>query len=166
MNIDDEFRKIRDIPYCIPLALSEPDDCCSGKATRLKELLEACDMGVRYRVCRFRWPDLGLPSSLLAVPHEDECTHTYLEVMIQDTWRIVDPTWDAPLAAVLPVNDWDGFSDTVVAVPAYATCSLEESAALMVQYEDADVITADLAKNGAFYAALNDWLATVRRHNL
>ncbi len=165
MNMDTvlSFREIRDIPYRIPLAVAEPDDCCSGKAKRLLEALKAAGVEARYRVVTFRWSDVKLPESVAAVPHEDESTHVYLEVKVGDAWKIVDPTWDSGLRSIFAVNDWDGVSDTTIAVPVRETYSLEKSAEIMDKAGDADEIRADLEKNGAFYRAFNEWLESVRK---
>jgi hypothetical protein len=81
VDIVEEFNRVRDIPYRIPLSPDEPDNCCSGKAERLHKVFTDAGYEVRDRVCTFRWNDLNLPKELLEVPHEDECTHSYLEAM-------------------------------------------------------------------------------------
>lgn len=102
------FGRVRDIPYAIPLSPSEPDRCCSGKAKSLKAWLDMRGYDSRYRVCEFRWSDIGLPPEVLAVPHADDSTHVYVEVLVDGRWTILDPTWDSGLASVLPVTEWDG----------------------------------------------------------
>lgn len=157
------FKAIRDIPYRIPLSAEESDECCSGKAKRLLEALKAAGVEARYRVVTFRWSDLKLPSSVVAVHHEDESTHVYLEVKIGDGWKNVDPTWDTGVRSILPVNDWDGVSDTTIAVPVRETYSAEKSADIMAHSADSNEIMRDREKNGAFYKAFNDWLESVRK---
>src|SRR3989344_9376662 len=110
------FLEIRDIPYRIPLAVGERDDCCSGKATHLKESLEKLGYTVRFRVCTFRWSSIDLPVNVAETPHKDLSTHSYLEVLINDSWRVVDPTWDKQSAKVFHINEWDGETATEIAV--------------------------------------------------
>lgn len=156
------FEEIRDIPYRIPLSAHDTDDCCSGKANRLMTIFEMAGKEVRYRVCSFLWSDLNLPNSLQQTPHEDLCTHVYLEVKDGDRWIVIDPTWDRALEEVLPVGMWDGKKDTVLGVPVRDTFSPEESSRCMQESKDIQVIEDDLKKNGSFYKIFNKWLEECR----
>ena len=158
----DHFNQIRDIPYRIPVDSNEEDCCCNGKAKRLKEFFEQEGLEVRYRVCTFRWSDLGLPEEVKKLIVEDLSTHVYLEVLINEKWIIVDPTWDKGLDQILPVNDWDGVGDTKIAVPVLETYDLEQSEKIMT-CQAPDPGTADTNKNTAFEIAFNDWLEKGRK---
>lgn len=61
MNVIEEFKRIRDIPYSIPLSENEKDNSCSGKVVELKTTLEAAGYQTQFRVCDFRWSSLPLP---------------------------------------------------------------------------------------------------------
>lgn len=156
-----KFAEIRDIPYRIPLAVEEEDYCCSGKHIKLKQFFEENGFKARYRVCSFRWSDLDLPTEVARTPHEDDSTHVFLEVMIGDSWKIIDATWDRGLSAIFHVNDWDGESDTEIAVPAIEIYDTKRSDLLMTS-EDNKAVEEDLIKNGKFYGAFNNWLESVR----
>ncbi len=158
----DCFEAIRDIPYAIPLSLSGADDCCSGKHRRLKAQLEALGLKTDWQVCSFKWSQLSLPEEVLSVPHADDSTHVYLKIFIGSDWIDVDATWDAAVARVLPVNEWDGATSTKIAVPAIQMFSLEKSREIMDQ-ENPEDIEQDLAVNGRFYKAFNEWLAEARK---
>ena len=153
------FIQERDIPYCIPLSVAEVDYCCSGKHERLRNRFREAGYETQYRVCWFRWSDLALPEDVASVPHEDACSHVYLEVNIDGAWKVVDATWDPGLASALPVNEWEG--EMRVAVPATKTLSREESEAYMASLTSQDAQT-DLEKHGKFYRALNEWFEKVR----
>ncbi len=127
----------------------------------LYALLKKKRYDVRYRVCMFLWSSLGIPKSLRKIPHENDCTHTYLEVRIKGSWNIVDPAWDWKLRKILPVNDWDGFSATKLAVKPIVIFSPKKSLHI-IRGESKAVIKKDLEKNGKFYAALNKWLEKIR----
>jgi hypothetical protein len=94
MDIVKEFINIRDIPYRIPLSLEEPDECCSGKADRLFNILKSAGYNVRHRLCTFKWNSLNLPKKLQNILHDNDSSHTFLEVEINGEWKIVDATWD------------------------------------------------------------------------
>jgi len=155
------FYNVRDIPYRIPLSVGEEDHCCSGKSTLLKEQLEKLGYKVKFRVCSFKWSDMDLPEEVISVPHEDLSSHSYLEVLINGIWIIVDPTWDSGLKSIFTVNEWDGISNTEIAVKPIETFSTEKSSQIMAN-EDKQSIIADLQANGAFYQAFNDWLQQIR----
>ena len=162
-SVIKEFYKIRDVPYRIPLSLEEPDDCCSGKSSRLFKIFTEVGYDVRYRVCTFLWSDMNLSRELRIIPHEDECTHSYLEVKIENEWKIVDATWDKSLQGLFTINNWDGKSDTIVAVPVRKCFSTEESTKIMQESLTEQTIIDDLKKNGKFYKAFNKWLEGHRK---
>jgi hypothetical protein len=159
-----EFLRVRDLPYIIPLAPSDPDLTCVGKHEQFKVFLETNHLPVRWRVCRFRWSDLPLPERVRAFPHEDRATHAYLEVFVEGSWIPVDLTWDDRLASIFPIANWDGHSATILAVPAQSVFSPEESLMLVQPEDEAKSRAEDLAKNGEFLSALNQWLAEVRTY--
>lgn len=163
MDIIKAFKEIRDIPYRIPLALDEPDDCCTGKANRLLHVLEENGYETRYRVCSFLWSETNLPKELLAIPHDDACTHTYLEVKIGDDWKTVDPTWDSGLKGLLPIEEWDGVSDTGIGLPVKSIFSPEESLRVMQESLTGDAFAEDMRKSGKFYEAMNDLFVEYRK---
>jgi hypothetical protein len=155
------FNEIRDIPYRIPLSSSEEDFSCTGKNEKLLQYLVKENYQVRWRVCTFKWSSLGLPQNVLEVSHDDNSTHAYLEVKIDQTWKKVDATWDKGLAGILPVNQWDDSADEEIAVPVVSTFSAEESKVIM-ESENREVVEDDIKINGNFYQALNLWLEEVR----
>jgi hypothetical protein len=113
MNIIEEFKTVRDMPYRIPLALGEKDICCGGKHKILKDLFIEQGLDVRYRVCSFLWSSIDLPEKVSRVPHNDNSTHVWLEVFINNEWIITDATWDSDLKKIFHVNEWDGKSKKI-----------------------------------------------------
>lgn len=163
MNIVEEFEKVRDIPFRIPLSLEEPDECCSGKADMLFKVFSEGGYNVRYRLCTFRWSSLNLPKELQDIPHDDDSSHTYLEIEINGKWKTIDATWDKGLRGLLTVNEWDGKADTKVAVQCIKCLSPEESLEYIKQTSTSEEIISDLKVNGKFYKAFNEWLKAYRR---
>ena len=148
------FENIRDIPFRIPLKFGEPDNCCSGKAVRLQKFFESEGLEARYRVVGFKWSKLNLPEEVVQVPHPDDCTHVYVEVKLGDRWVNVDPTWDKIIGSVLPVAEWEGAADTILAVPVERYYSDAESERLMVP--DEVEFDKDIEINGEFYEKINE----------
>lgn len=161
MNIINIFNKVRDIPYNIPIYYGDKDDCCSGKSEMLFNLLKSKRYKVRYRVCVFLWDQLPLPKEIMKIPHDKDCTHTYLEIFMDNKWRTLDATWDIGLKGVFYVNEWDGKSSTQIAVKPIKIFPLKKSLSI-VKNQTKEVIDNDLSRNKNFYIALNKWLERVR----
>jgi len=155
------FYFVRDIPYKIPTSIKEPDYCCSGKHEILFDLLKFLNLQARYRVCIFLWSSLNLPLELKKIPHKNDCTHTYLEIKIKDKWKILDATWDIGLKKVFQINEWDGKSDTKIAVEPIKIFSATKSKKIVENQTD-EVIQKDLGINGKFYEGFNIWLKKIR----
>lgn len=156
------FETTHDIPYSIPLTISESDNSCVGKNQQLLEALRKFDYQVRWRVCTFKWSDLGLPTKVLSIPHNDEATHAYLEVFINNEWKTVDTSWDSKLKNVLPVTKWDGMSSTQIAVTPLEIYSPEKSTNIMNNLNEEE-FDKEIKVNGEFYKELNKWLEEVRK---
>lgn len=157
MNIIESFKSVRDLPYRIPLTLNEKDVCCSGKHKMLKDLLEEDGFEVRYRVCSFLWSSVELPKEVANVAHDNQSTHVYLEVLIDGEWVVVDATWDLGIKNIFYVNEWDGESNTEIAVRPLEIFSPQKSADIMNHMNDEQILD-DLKVNGEFYKVFNNWL--------
>ncbi|MDD3190544.1 MAG: hypothetical protein PHI66_02525 [Candidatus Pacebacteria bacterium] len=162
-NIKKEFEKIRDIPYKIALFPDEPSDDCLGKAQGLFKIFEDYGYEVRYRVCKIKWSSLDLPQEVTQMPHDDNCSHTYLEVKINGQWRIVDATWDIGLKEFFPINEWDDKKDNEIAFPCFDCMSPRESEEHIKYITTKKAILLDIEESGKFYHALNEWLEKCRK---
>lgn len=156
------FEEIRDIPYRISLSTREKSNNCVGKHILLLKKLSDLGYNCQYRVCTFNWSDLDLPNELLTIPHENESTHVFLEVEIDGLWKNVDATWDQSLSKILPINSWDGESNTQIAVPVVKLFSIEKSKQIMSAGDNSTI--EDLKINGEFYKKINEWLESVRAY--
>lgn len=165
MNSVSIFNSIRDVPYRISLKWDEEDNCCSGKHAKLLALLTKHGYRARYRVCVFLWSSLNLPEELEKIPHDDDCTHTYLEIHLNNEWKILDATWDSGLRNIFHVNEWDGKSDTEIAVKQTKIFTPEKSLEI-VNNQNKELIEKDLKINGKFYEAFNEWLEKNRKHTI
>ena len=157
MDLISLFNSIRDIPYRIPLKLDEEDNCCSGKHEKLFKLLTKQGHKVRYRVCVFLWSSLNLPPELKNIPHEAHSTHTYLEISLEVNSKILDATWDKGLKNLFHINNWDGKSNTEIAIKPAQIFTPEKSLQI-VNNQDEKAIKKDLKINGEFYKGINKWL--------
>ena len=160
------FKSVRDIPYYIAVA-NEPDFCCCTKADMLLQRFKELGVKARPVLTRFRWEDLGLPAEILRLPHVELEHHRHVEVYIPAVRRFVqvDPTWDAPLKHVLPVAEWDGRSDTRIAVPVISRYPVEEGEAEYKRIFAEEELRLYLEQMRDFLTAFNNFLAAARRSN-
>jgi len=169
LELNNELRQamleIRDIPYSIPLFYEAEDQCCNGKHKKLFSLFKKHNYDVRWRLCKYKWSDLSLPERLLLIPHEDDCNHVYLEVMMNGDWKDIDITWDRSLEDILPVNNYENTLETQIAVPVVSLYSLEESASMMDD-ERKEIFDEDFKINGKFYEAFNVYLREIRSNKI
>jgi len=105
---------------------------------------------------------LNLPPELEKIPHDDDCTHTYLEIKIDDDWKILDATWDKKLENLFHINEWDGRSNTDIAVKSTKIFTPQKSLEI-VNNQDEKLINKDLEINGEFYKGFNEWLDNNRK---
>ena len=78
---------------------------------------------------------------------------------------IVDPTWDPGLISIFSIHEWDGLSDTKIAVPAKGIYSPEESKKLIKKFNEPSEIKVYLDKNKSFIVKLNKYFKSVRFPN-
>lgn len=154
------FNSIRDIPYRIPLALDDTSIDCMQKHQLLARALSEKGYDVRFRACSFLWSAMAIPPEILNIEHVDRCEHLFLEILIEGRWVVLDATWDSGLRGILPVNEWDGKSDTKIAVEPLSV--YPEPKETLVHFENEEAILEDLRTSGAFYAAFNVWLDKTR----
>ncbi len=111
------FLAIRDLPYKI--GTKSEDASCVAKTKLLGELLSRIGLECQVWKAVVNWVDTGIPAELLKLAPKPTVNHLFLKVFIPERkkWAIVDSTWDLRFDGKLPVNDWDGLSDTILAFP-------------------------------------------------
>ncbi|MCK4554477.1 hypothetical protein KAU19_06005 [Candidatus Parcubacteria bacterium] len=157
MDITKIFNSIRDIPYKIPLSLGDKAIDCDKKHKKLFDLLIRQGLKVRFRICVFLWSELNIPAKILKIPHIDKCEHLYLEVFINDQWTTLDVTWDIGLKNIFKVNEWNGKSNTALAVKPIKIYGPQENKKLS-HTETKESFLEDIRTSGSFYKAFNKWL--------
>jgi hypothetical protein len=124
-------------------------------------LLERLGLTIFYSVWQFLWKDIPIEWPLelkKLVEGMPVNTHLALRVNIEDDFVLVDATLDPRLKILgLPINDWDGKSDTLLPIQALgeeAWHSREEREAMVPDFEEGSLV---------FYQKLNAWMEKVRR---
>lgn len=161
-NLIDAFNKIRDIPYRIPLTLEEESCNCSGKSIKLREFFDHKWYISRYRICTFKWSDMNLPEAITKIPHQDDSTHVYIELFMNNKWINIDPTWDDSLSPTFKISIWDWMNSTMIAVNPRELFDDTSSKSIMENQDNNEVLK-DLEINWEFYKTFNSYLEEVRR---
>lgn len=159
----DAFKVIRDIPYI--LSTPEYDCSCSSKIKILGEILIRLGLDVKVMTCDFQWTNLPIPLSLsrLATEEFGISRHYFLNVKGEATkykWVQIDPTWDIKLKQVFPIAEWNGISDTILAVP---TVHIREYTMNDIPVSLDDFYFRDRSRSKFSYQ-FNRWLNTIRKN--
>lgn len=159
------FNEIRDIPFRIPMSATESLFDCAGKSILLRKKLEDLGIKARLAVCFFYWNDLNLPKDIKEIPHDRDCTHTFVEAFINEKWVKLDPSWDSALSKIFDIANFDGENSTDLAVRAIGFFDPEISALMIKKQTEnyLEFVASDLARNEQFYEAVNNYLEAVRK---
>jgi hypothetical protein len=156
----------RDIPFRTPLSIEEQGYACVAKPEILDQMLQNQGLESRHRITKFRWEDHRIPEKILKHTHEDPETHEYLEVKVPETgeWVEVDPTWDSRIRhPKFPTLEWDGKTETGLAVEPVEKLSVKESREFIEQDSTEEARREYFKKkNRQFFKALNKWLQEKR----
>lgn len=164
------FSHIRDIPYAIVpewrdldddiirLMVTENRGWCGPKHILLIWMFERLKIQIEPVYIPFRWQDQQVmyPSLLRKIlPYLSDTVHLCCRAYLNETWQIIDVTWDLPLKSVgFPVNElWDGVSGTT---PAVTSINSAEKKQKIYQYQVVPPNTID------FIPQFNLWLEVVR----
>ena len=161
------FEFVRDIPYHIGLNATDPTYNCATKTLMLGHMLNGLGLKTRPILCTFAWAETPLPAAILALPRNPGETHLFLQIFEPHgkCWINIDPSWDAKLrSADFPIADWDGVSDTALAVTPHVIYSPHDTVRLLAGYNDPEAHATHKAKNLTFYRALNQWLQGQREN--
>lgn len=149
-------------PYSLPLELCNADvgSSCLGKHYRLKKAIEEIGILTRWVEGTFRWDDLPIPKDILTLPHEDPAYHVWLEIFIDNEWRVVDVSWDEKLSSVLPANKWSYPLNMKIAVPVIELVPKEK---IEITFSPLPEWQEEIEYNKKFFMAVNEWMESIRR---
>ena len=166
MDVIECFNWVRDIPYKLPLEFEEPDYCCQGKHEILEKLLSQKGLKVRPRLCENKWSHFTpLPREILAIPHDDDVCHVYLEFQRNHKWYPIDASIDSALGINFPVFEWDGKTSTEICINPLKIYTPKKSRLYYHLKMDKEQFERDININGEFYSAVNEFLDKTRREN-
>lgn len=142
------FMAVREIPYQI--SSNKTDASCVAKTKLLGEMLSRIGLQCQVWKAQVRWDAIGAPPDLVSQAPRPTFNHFFLKVLLPETlrWVVVDATWDSRFQDSLPVNQWDGVSDTNLA---YQSTQLELVGAV------ADFEYRNFDPTDRFTSELNAW---------
>lgn len=150
------FNEIRNLPYHISIN-GELGADCENKANMLVAEFKKLNIPARLRIGFFKWANIGLPKHILEIPHDNNCSHTFVEVKISDEWVKIDPTWNPELAqAGFRVASWDGENNTSLAFDCDDFLPVEKTDDYIKNIDREK----DMRENGNFYEAINKYCDT------
>lgn len=152
----EKFYEIRNIPYHIALNEKEENWQCETKNRALAKELEKLGYETRERIGLFRWSEVNMPKEIKDLPHDDESSHLYLEVITpgNNDWVKVDCTWNPELKkAGFPISEWNGTDSTEVALSCYEIIPVEKNEEYLndIDYDE------DMETNYKIYDAFNKY---------
>lgn len=172
------FEKVRDIPYGSvgerePAKVLETNlGSCSGKHILLNGLFRALGFQSKVKTCLQYFqealpPENNYPERLKEIICNCQVVdfHHFVTVEINGVWIQVDATWDAALSDYgFNVNlDWDGKSDTVLAVEPISFYPDTEDIIALKERLIAEMDPKERQIRSEFFALLTDWLQTIRK---
>jgi hypothetical protein len=156
------FNLVRDIPYNIPLKNSDIGYACHGKSVLLYDLLRTYGYTVRFRACNFRWDENIRNESITRLIKKNDAQHTYVEIKVKNNWCVLDASFDTGLKKRLPVNYWDGKTDTKLQVKQYKILTVKESDKILKTVRDPILDVKMHKKNYELYKMLNSIYTNIR----
>ncbi len=116
------FQIVQNIPYKLTAWKGDPNSLlllgqgdCRHKSAAMLSVLRALKIEASPVKIPFNWADLPIPADIVAHLTETRGIHDAIEARIDNTYVLVDPTWDPALKTVgFPVlSAWDGVSPTL-----------------------------------------------------
>lgn len=113
---------------------------------------------VRRRVCETYWnPALFPPEIINLCPEELLNTHCFVEVLIDNHWKVLDPSFQPELAVYgLPVCDWE---NSTLCFPVIRLYDLEETNSYQALWRNESYKEKVFYMAREFWAALDQWFA-------
>jgi len=156
------FITVRDIPYRIPLKFDDPNNSCHGKSILLNDLLKSYGYSSRIMLCTFKWSQLRIDDTCKSLVVKDMEYHYFIELNLDGRWIRLDTTIDSGLGKRLPVNDWDGKSDTKITVVPIRFLSEKESSKIFRSSLSEKYFASKIKANGSLYKRLNEVYENIR----
>lgn len=152
----EKFYEVRAMPYHIALNDKESNWDCETKNRKLAKELEELAYKTRERIGLIRWSELEIPQEIKDLPHDDESSHLFLEVIPPGNtdWVAIDCTWNPELKrADFPIAEWDGKNSTKVAFDCYKMIPVEKNEEYLsgIDYDE------DIKVNYKIYDAFNKY---------
>lgn len=156
------FEEIQARPYGLSLAPNVPSNNCYYKGVELLQRLGVLGYAVRGRVGETFWDKNLIPEHVVNLILADLLTtHFYVEVMVDNEWRIVDPSFQPNLAKYgFYIGAWEGTPRSCFEITKLYT--QEESIAYQEQWFNPDYADDFFKRGGQAWSALNTFFQELK----
>jgi hypothetical protein len=154
------FEEIRNRPYAWSTSFGKSANNCYFKGIELLQRLGILGYSVRGRVGD-TYLDDSVPIAIKNLyPAQFPLTHFWVEIQIDNSWRILDASYDPPLAkAGFVVNEWNSNRTCFDITKIYTQ---EEAIAYQVEWANPEYGLSYFEAVAPCANAMNQWLETMR----
>ncbi len=155
------FEQIRERPYRVSTSPNIPANNCFFKGLELLQRLGSLGYAVRGRICETFWEGSIFPSEIVVLyPKDLECTHFFIEVEIEGTWRLVDASFPSAMRKVGAfVGEFRGTPRPCF--PVRKLYTHEESIQVQTRWQDETYALSYFDRCQPFLISLNRWLESL-----
>lgn len=159
MNHDwakEVFLDIQARPYTLSTQAGEESNNCYFKGIELLQRLGIMGYTVRGRVGETYWDPAVFSKEIVdLMPPDILTTHFYTEILLDNSWRILDPSFQPSLVKYgLTIGSWDGGECCFPITKLYFHA---ESIQYQKQWFDHDYQKDFFDRGGPCWRALNEW---------
>lgn len=156
------FEEIQARPYRIATYFNDKPQNCYFKSIEFIQRIGALGYTVRCRIGESYWNKNIIPAEIVDLQPTDPCmTHIYPEVLIEEQWRIVDPTMPKELETLgFSIGSWEGTEQSCF--PITKLFSLEESLAFWSYWFNPEPGKKYMSENAEAFKILDDWFAEIQ----
>lgn len=156
------FEEIQARPYRIATSPEQVADNCYFKGIELLQRLGILGYTVRGRVGETYWDPQIAPAKIIELlPNEILVTHFFVEVLIDNEWRIIDPSFQKDLASYgFTIGSWDNGEHCFPITKLYTQ---EESIAYQQEWFNSESQKSFFLDGGECWKALDAWFQKISK---
>ncbi len=157
------FERIRNQPYLVTTEQGEVAPNCFFKGCQLIHELSILGYGVRGRTAEMDWTRTPLPLEILdLIPDDILQLHFFPEVLIENEWRMLDPSIDPATARIgFHMNEFDKRKQECFKLT--KVYELEEQIVVFNRISQPSYQKHYFERTRPFLLAVNAWLVRERR---
>lgn len=150
------FEEIQERPYGLSLEPEESCNNCYFKGVELLQRLGELGYTVRGRGGATYWDENVFGKEIVdLIPNDFMITHFYMEIYLDDKWRIIDPSFQPSLAQYgLTIGSWENGQSCFPLTKAFTQ---EEFHNYLEEWRDQDYQKDFFKRGRPAWEAINKW---------